>query len=81
MIEFRPLGRLRASGLEKDDLKTVSKEENFALFTLFVVGVDVGGNIKRVAWKKMISHSIQRGEIRAFTLFVVGEDWLESKCF
>ena len=67
--------------MEKDDLKTVSKEENFALFTLFVVGVDVGGNIKRVAWKKMISNSIQRGEIRAFTLFVVGEDWLESKCF
>ena len=46
-MEDWPLRRLRASGLEKDDLKTVSKEENFALFTLFVVGVDVGGNIKR----------------------------------
>ena len=58
--------------MEKDDLKTVSKEENFALFTLFVVGVDVGGNIKKVAWKKMISHSIQRGEIRAFHLVCSG---------
>ena len=39
----------------KDDLKRVSKERNFALFTLFVVGEDVGGNIKQVVWKKMIS--------------------------
>ena len=31
--------------------------------------------------RRWFQNSIQRGEIRAFTLFVVGEDWLESKCF
>ena len=32
----------------------MSKERNSPLFTLFVVGEDVGGNIKQLAWKKMI---------------------------